>query len=418
MNLLRITILSAVFAAILGAQDTQPVESRPVRPLEEWISELDAEDFLRRDAAAEALIAAGDAARAALESARDQGSLERRIRVGELLGRLGVKSASSRAVKKRSIDLSGKTLGDACEALEAAFGRPVRPAGGADAALSADVKIVDAGFFQAVDVVCTAAGATFYRDARDGAFVLRASPEKPGPVVYAEGIRVSLTQLSVSRIKRFGGATSASAFLQLQIDADPDAAAVGVMAPVTLVEASDDQGRSLVPKNAAQSSYVQRLDQSGRVPVAAQLAAPEPDAKSIKKLRFDIRVVLPEKTAEVEIPAPSADPDRQYGDGALKVAIDEWRETDEGVSVKLTLDRPAPVGEGPPQSNVFDDRIVFIATDGTIVDPRTTGMRNLVGKGQYQAELPKGSYSAIRVSCLVSYVVRDVVASFEEITLP
>ncbi len=418
MNLLRTTLLSAVFAAALGAQDTRPAESRPARPPEEWILELDADDFARRDAAAEALVSAGEAARAALESARDSGSLERRIRVGELLGRLGVKTAASRPAKTRSIDLSGKTLAEACEALETAFGRRMRTASGADAALGVDVKLVDAGFFQAVDAVCTSAGAAFYRDARDGAFVLRASPEKPGPVVYAEGVRVSLTQLSVSRIKRFGGATSSSAFLQLQIDADPDAAAVGVMAPVTIAEAIDDQGRSLVPKNAAQASYVQRLDQTGRVPVAAQLNAPETDAKSIKKLRLDLRVVLPEKTAEVEIATLSADPDRQYGDGALKVAIDEWRETEEGVSVKLTLDRPAPVGEGPPQSNVFDDRIVFVSSDGTIIDPRTTGMRNLVGKGQFQAELPKGSYSAIRVSCLVSYVVRDVVASFEEIALP
>jgi hypothetical protein len=415
-----ILLLCAVLsAARLAAQDTRPVEGPTSRPLAEVVADLDAEDFARREAAAAELLRTGASAKDALVAARASGSLELRLRIDDLLAQLGGGAPASRPARLATATFRDATLEEAAAELGRAFGRRVRTATAADASLAVDVSLKDAAFFPALDAVCAAAGATFYRDARDGAYVLRSAPqEKPGPVAYRDGLRAALTQISVTRSRRFGGPASSSSYVQIQIDVEPGAPIVGVLAPVYAASAIDDRDRELASKDRPPPSYVQRTDQTGRLPVAAPLAAPEADAKTIKKLRFDLKVVVPERTEEVEVPRPGESVGTEHGVGAVRVVVEEWRTTETGVSVRVALERPTPQGDAPPGPALFDDRFEFVTASGETVEPRSTGTKNQVGKAQFVAELPPGDYAALRVSCLVRFAVRDVPVSFEEVPLP
>jgi hypothetical protein len=413
------TLVLFLAAAPAFAQTPDPPASRPARPVVEIIADLDADDFDRRERATEELVRLGADARAALEAARTEGSLERRLRIDALLARLGSSSgAASRRSARITLDLKSRPLREACEALAAASGYAVRSATPADGERLVDVQCEDAPFFAALDALAAAAGAQQFRDPRDGVYVLRVSAEKGGPATYVDGLRVALSSISVTRMTRFGSAASSSAFIQLQVDAEPGAGILGLLAPITVAEATDEQGRSLLPKEKQQVNYVQRFDPAGRVPAAAMLSPPESDAKTLKKLRFDLKVVVPEQTAEVEIASPRADPENPRGDGALRVTIEEWREGDDGIAVRLTIERPVAEGAGPPNSNISDDQVTFVDAEGGRVQPKTSGAKNLGARADYHAELPKGSYASLRVSSLVKFAVRGVSATFEEIALP
>src|SRR5262245_41647204 len=98
------------------AQTTRPVtDSAPSRSFEAWIADLDADDFSQREAAMTTLAKAGETAREALEAARTTGSLERRLRVGELLARLSVRSPDApdtRSGTRVSVSMIGKPLAE------------------------------------------------------------------------------------------------------------------------------------------------------------------------------------------------------------------------------------------------------------------------------------------------------------------
>lgn len=417
---LRRTILaSAALAAAAWAQAPAVGDSRPARSIAELLRELDADDFARREAAAEELARRGPEAAAALEAAKGEGSLERRLRVEALLAKLGTKAApASRPLARATIDLKGATLREACAALGAATRRVVRTAAPGDGERIVDFSCVDAPFFVALDLLAAAAGATTYRDARDGAYVLRAGAEKPGPTTYAEGVRVALTSLSVTRSTRFGSPAQSSAYVQAQVDADPESGVLGILAPVAVLEAVDDRGRSVAPKERQQVNYVQRIDPTGRMQVAAMLTPPEADAKTIKTLRLDLRTIVPEEIGEVEITSLKADPEGFVGDGALRVAVVEWTEGEDGVTVRVAIERPVAEGDAPPNSNLSDDQVTVVRTDGVATQPKSAGMKNLGARAEWRAELPKGSYASLRVTSLLKYSIRAVAIEFADVPLP
>ncbi|HYC78992.1 MAG TPA: hypothetical protein VEI02_15300, partial [Planctomycetota bacterium] len=215
-RLLRIALAAACWASPAAGQESRP-ESSPAR----WRSlaaDLDSDVFERRERAMRELAEAGESARDALTDAKTTASLEARLRIEELLGLLGARSAGPRPARRASVELADGTLSEGCARLATAFGVRVRPATPQDGALRASFSADDLPFFAALDRLCDAAGAAFYRDARDGAYLLRRG-DRPGPVVYADGLRAELIQMSVTRTARFGaGATLASAHVQLQID--------------------------------------------------------------------------------------------------------------------------------------------------------------------------------------------------------
>jgi hypothetical protein len=411
----RSFVATALLLCATVAQESRP-DSREV--LRKAVSDLDAEDFDVREKAMRAVLAAGADARSFLEAERERGSLERRLRIDEILSRLSVRDAAAPPAPTRSLTIKDADLAEACRTLAAAYGIAIRPATDADASIRVDVVVENATALMAIDRVSVAARTTFYRDVRDGAYLLRSTTETPGPVAYVDGLRVALTQATVSRSLRYGGATTSNAYLQLQIDAEPSSAVVGVLAPVALAEATDDLGRALTPTEASRPTYVSRLDASGRVGVTAMLAPPQPDAKALARARFDIKAVFPEEVGEVEIVRPVADPDVRHGDGPVKAIVDEWAERGDSISVKISIDRPQAIGEGAPQSNVFDDRVVFLMQDGRVVEPKTSGVRGGVGRTQFVAEIPTGVCASVRVTCLLRYAVRDLPVVFENVPLP
>ncbi len=425
-----IPVLTALLLALTPApaQETAPT-SRPAairtadaEAIAAAILDLDADSFARRQAAMEILLAAGEAARAALREAVASSSLERSLRAQSILAEMGVHAASRPVHADATLitfQADQRPLAQVVTALGEASRYVVRLAKPAAEDVLVSVSWRETPFFQALDELARAAGMTASRDPRDNTYVIEASPEKPVPTSYGGPTRAALTMLNVSRQLRFGGTPFVSATLQLRIDCEDRLDVIGMMSPLTASEFVDDRGRSLQPSsNFSQSTYVVRGDARKQLQTFLQMAPPEPDAKAIGKLKFTVPLIMPEEYFEAKITEFNVTPSPVAGQGAFRVWIEEWREDQKGRSARIAVERPNADGPLPPSYPVTDDVVTFLSPEGTPIPLRTSQMGNLGKRFSFSAEMPPLQVGSIKITCLKRVRVVDVPCAFQDVPLP
>ncbi len=408
-----------------AAQDTRPT-SRPApsdAEIAAAIGDLDAESFARREAATAVLLNAGEAARMRLREAAESDSLERSTRAQNILAQIGVRAESRRAHADATLvtfQAESRPLSEVAAKLASEARYPVRVSAGGSGDRPVSVTWRDTPFFEALDQLARAAGLGVNRDPRDNTFILEPAVEKPPPTAYAGPVRVSLTMMSVTRQIRFGGQAFVSATLQLRVDAEDRVDTLGMLSPLTPAEITDDRDRSLMlaGQQASQSTYVVRSDSRRQIQTFIQMQSPEPDAKAIKKLRFNVPLILPEELFEAKLTELTPSPNPAASQGNFRVWIEDWTETAEKRSVRISLDRPAADGPLPQAYPLYDDVITFLSPDGTVIHPRTS--QTALGGRKYTltAELPVGPVGSVNVTSLKRARVLDLMCTFENVPLP
>jgi hypothetical protein len=413
-------VLLAIATAGLAAQES----ARTSRPGEvpALIQQLDSDDFSVREEATKRLGELGEAARAALLAAREAGSLERRMRIGQILEGFGARAASRPARREPtlvSLNATNRPLSEVCADLSLQSGHLVRMRGGENSLVTLALK--DAPFFQAVDLACAQTGRRIGWDQRERGLVIEPTAERAEPVAYAGPLRVALVMLVLNRQIRFaGGTASGSASVQIRLDAENRSQALGVMMPIAVTEALDDRNRSLRfgDGGAVQPSsrYVQRCDQNRRLQTFVPMAIPETDAKAISRLAFTLSTILPTELYEADIANPEEG--SEAGQGAFRVSIEEWKDGPAQRDVRLAISRPA-IASGPaPMGSVQEDLVTFFAADGQPIMPTTTAS----GGGTsftYTATMPlTPKVARVRVSSLKQFEIAELPVVFTDVPLP
>jgi hypothetical protein len=427
----------ALIALLLGgpppasAQETGPASR--AGDLGRLIERLDSDDFATREAATRDIAAIGESARAALIGARDQGSLERRIRIDQILRALAASTTSRPARREATfvtLEAVDKPLSEACALLSKESGYAIRIVPGADPTVTASLKHVP--FFQALDALATQTGRRADWDLRERAVVLMPTPEKPGPSVYPGPLRVTLMTLNINRSIRFGGQPYNAANLQIRVDAEEKVRALGILVPLKPKELVDDQKRDLRVTEARSqiTPYLQRMDQRAQTQGYMPMACPEPDAKAIGRLEVTISVVLTAEAYEARITNPEEG--LESADGPLRVKIESWKAGTSGsTEVSLSIARPVLPAISGTNVPVQDDVVTFFGADGRTIGPIATAngagipSRGEAGAGAtvsaitFTATLPAGAKVAgLEVSSPKRVEVLEVPVVFENVPLP
>jgi hypothetical protein len=400
-----------------SAQESNP-ESRGTGAAR-LIQLLDSDDFGTREQATRDLMLLGDAGREALVRARGTGSLERQVRIAQVLQGLTARSQSRPARTEPSrvtIDADKKRLSEVAAMLAAQTGYPVRTVPGLDPVVSLSVQGVP--FFEAVDLACAQAGARFGWDMKHQALVFEPSAERPGPVAYAGPLRVSLTMLTVNRTIKFGaGAIPAPTNLQIRIDAEERSEALGVMMPIRAKEILDDQKRSLrYPEANLGQSYSARFDQRRQLVSYVLMTAPEADAKAIARLELALSVFMPTELYEAELASP--DVGSEAGQGAFHVTVHQWKEEGGKRQVQILVNRPILSSGVIANMSLMEDTVTFVGADGTTIQPETAQPIPSASDLRYTATLPSTPAVALmRITCLKQTETVEFPFVFENVPL-
>jgi hypothetical protein len=400
-----------------SAQESGPA-SKPADPAL-LIRQLDSDDFGTRESATQELIRLGPAARGPLLEARGSGSLERRARIEQILGGM-LAQTSSRPIRRDATRVTlradNKPLAEICAFLSKETGYPIRGVAGSTHPVS--LSVTDRPLFEVLDLISAQAGCRIVWDPNQRGFSIETTGEKQGPVAYSGPLRATLLMLTTSRTTRFaGGASSASANLQLRIDAEDRSQALGIMIPPKVKDFVDDQNRSLrVPEQF--QSYTTRFDARRQLQTFIQMGGPEPDAKAIKRLEFNLPLLLPTAFYEAELNNPEEG--MRAGDGDFSVTVESWGENAGNREVRLSILRPQLSTPGPPVIAVADDLITFVGPEGAPIQPLNFNFAaQRVGTLLYFANLPlSATVTTLKVSCLKGFETVEFPIVFENIPLP
>lgn len=413
-------------AASFSASGALAQESAPASRAElaaRLMALLDSDDFATREQATRDLVALGDAGREALTAARDGGSLERRMRIAQILQNLGARASSRPARREPSrvtVTADDSRLADVVADIAAQSRTKIRIKDAPETRVTMAVK--DAPLLEALDLLCAKAGCRNGFDPRQRDLVVERTTEAPIPTAYAGPMRVALVMMVMNRQLRFGGKPTGSASLQVRVDYEERAQALGVALPVKVGLAVDDKKRSLKAADGTPSyqSYVGRFDARRQVIAFVPLEIPEPDAKTIARLEFTLSALLPTGLWEAEIQNPEM-ASESGADGFL-VTIQGWKETAERrLEVQLLVTRPHVSVTGMIQggSTLVDDTVTFVGPDGVTIVPDAPQLVPSQTSFTYAASFPAGAaIAAVRVACLKSYEIVDFPVVFENVSIP
>lgn len=412
----------------LAAQETRP-DSRPADgPGRGWVIErverLDADDYDSRESAMRELLAAGTAIEEVLKESSGQGSPERQARVAEILSRLR-RRTESRAFAPRATEinlkLTERPLSEAYRRWsEASRAKLFTEAVRVDPSKSVTFDIEREPMLKVLDAIAESSGSMFQWDTRRKGYQLMPVSARQGPIAYAGPVRVALSSFQITRSTSFTLPATTSVSLNGNIDVEPSLPLFGLITPFKVTEAIDDKGRSIGPPDLRQNEYMQRTPDGQRSWWNVQLAAPESDAKSLKRLKVACRLLVAEETAVVEIAEPKSDSTVSFGDAALRVVVESMETKGESTSVVLKVEAPAPEGPIPAASRNqgTDIRVEAYAADGQLLDLSGWGTSGTAQSVRWSATIKGASPALLKVSVptRVAEVVFEPV--FEDLPLP
>jgi hypothetical protein len=413
-------LLLLVGAPILGlAQDPSPATRR--LDLGRLIELLDSDDFATREQATRDLIALGEDGRQALLAIRGSGSLERQLRIAQIIQGIGARSAS-RPVRREptrvTLEVEEKRLSEIAAMLAAQTGYPIRTAPGFDPVLSLSVK--DLPFLEAVDLAAAKASARFGWDQQRRFLAFEPSSDKVGPTTYAGPLRISVLLVNVTRQIRFGGpgGTPGNASLQIRVDAEDRSQALGILMPLRVKEVVDDRKRPLKGPEFPQSqSYPSRFDQRRQLISFLQLALPESDAKAIARLEVSLPVLFPTELYEAELQNPETG--AESGQGEFHVTVQELKEDGAKKKLSLLITRPALMAGSQAGMTLAEDSVTLVGPDDDAIQPEQSQLNQGTVNSVYTASFPAATVlAAIRVSCVKQYETVEFPVIFENIALP
>ncbi len=388
------------------------------------VARLDAEDYDARETAMRDLLSAGVAIEDILRSEVGRGSPERQARVGEILSRLR-RHTESRAVRPTATEVTIRlTDRPVSEALR-------RWSDASKASVFLENSRVDEGklitldldrvpMLKALDVIGEATGSTFQWDPRRRGYSMIPSQARLGPIAYAGPIRVSLQSLQITRSTTFTTPSMTSVSLNGMIDIEPGWPLFGIVTPFRTLEALDDKGRSLTNTTNRQTEYLQRTPDGQRSWWNVQLSAPEPDARSIKRLKIACRLLVADEMAVVDITDPKSDPVTTFGDALLRVVVETAETNEEVTALTLRIEAPQPDGPIPAASRAqgVEARVEAAAADGSRVEFTSFGTSPIPKGVRWSANFKGPLPASLRISVPIHLVEVPFEPIFEDLPLP
>lgn len=307
------------FAALFVVSVSWSHGEEPARtiPVEQLIERLADGDFHVRDKAAKAIEALGVEALQALRKARQHPDPEVRRRVEQWLPAL--ERALVLAPKRVTLNLKHRPIREAFDGLAKQTGYKIELAQDAEREKQVySFQLDQVPFWDAVDKLCDAAGVVLQHAYGSDGMQLHFQ-DRYVPFVHRQGaFRLVAQGFDYGRSVQFGSLpktptlteqpTSEYLRLTFQIDAEPKLPLLGV-GDVRLLEASDENGQSLLPPQSGNSEQarVRRAAhwyggyRSHGLSTQVQLGSPVKPAKSVKLLRGTVPVTLlaDEKTSLV-----------------------------------------------------------------------------------------------------------------------
>jgi len=347
------------------------------------IEQLGSPRFSEREQAATALRELGADALPALRTARSAGDAEVRTRAAAILDRVECELMVLPTLVK--LDFREQPLGEILKALGERSRMVMLPEDPENQATWQDRRIslqapAPVPYWTAVDRLCAAGMLRFSLGASPDAvgreqpgLLLSAGKPKVRPESDQGPFRVKVTRLHHSRDRNLDAedddpeAEVVEEFhVQLEVWAEPRLL-IGQVGPLTLIEAADDRGRSLLPPADAKEtvevedeSYDDEAFGQGAVQLQASLKFPASPAKTIRRLRGSVPILVAARKAE-PLDLPLSGPLGQLqSNGEVRVIVHEVKNDPDGsaVSIALTV-RPASdpavgavarSGEGPSPS--------------------------------------------------------------------
>ncbi|MBP3959062.1 hypothetical protein J8F10_27780 [Gemmata sp. G18] len=282
--------------------------------VEQLIKDLGAEDWRTRELAGRELTTKGEKAlpymrRALL--ATENPEVQRRLSV------LVKKVDFDRLVAPKRVTLSAKDLSAKDIMADIAKQTGYKIEFNEQANTKHSFEFNDTPFWQVIDTVANACGATVYTEYEDDTIRIYNQDSVSPHVAYAGPFRFTATNIQCNRtvqlsnLSRRGGGERVNEYLSLsfQVQSEPKNPMLSVSQP-ELVTATDNLGGSLLPPRennnyAYRSGYYNRGSRSHNQSMSVNLSRIDRSATSIKELKGRVRVELLSGTSpEVTVPDP------------------------------------------------------------------------------------------------------------------
>jgi hypothetical protein len=408
-----------------AAQETSPERIGAL------IAQLEEADFARREAATAALVGLGEGVREALRAARAGLPLEARLRVDAILARIDRAPVSGRHGRLVSLHLSQLPLSEALAAFEATTDvaleldeRYWAQRGGPEAIarlrlLPVTLDAQDLPLLQVLDILCNQHDLGYMPASGRNAFTLMPGNSVAAPVVYSGPLRVSLASIVITRQTFFNGAPSVVARLLVQVDVEPGADVLGILGPVSLVQARDDTGADLAQDADVTRPFLSPLAGRGRAQFHAPFTTPEPEASELLlvEVAFDLLVPGPGLWDELARPGPATV--GEPGAGPLELRLDAWAASAAGTRIEISFREGAPGGDLPPGVAIPDRETIEVSgPGGTSIELPGPQRSRRDGREVRILELPPGPVEAIRVTALAAVARQPIRVRFENVPLP
>lgn len=366
-------LLAAVAGGVAVGQEASEAALRD-RVLQ-LVERLDADKPEARDAAEAALVKLGARALPLLPdpAGLPKERAERLARVREAIGKDGPGDDPTKP-SRVTLKAKGIRLSDALLQLQKQTGNPItdlREQYGAEATNpSIDLDLDGVPFLEALDEVARRADVGITPYTGDGSIgIMGGGAEAAGgaaattspPLQYVGPFRVTLRQFTAMRDFQTGTASANAAF---EIAWEPRIRPMLMATKADQVEVRDDQGRTVKPQVAAESSDVVLRPENPSADVNVNLEAPDRSAMKLASFRVKAEMTLPADLKTFRFPNLAEKKTIQQGEVGVTL---EGVELDEQVwKVGVVLTYP---GEGPAfesyRQGLFNNRLWLQKADGS-----------------------------------------------------
>jgi hypothetical protein len=226
-----------------------------------------------------------------------------------------------------------------------------------------DLEIVDASFFEALDLIARKAEVTPYYFTGDGTIGLMAGKPAESPMVLYPGpFRVAFKQIGTVRDLQAGMATATA---QFEVAWEPRLRPMLLALKADELAVVDDRGKAVEPQVMEESTDVVLRPDNPAAELNINLIAPERAAKALATLKVKAEVTVPAGLKTFRFPSLVAE-NVTKAEGDIKITL-EGTEVDEQVwKVNVALAYP---GEGPAfesyRQGLFNNRIWLQKADGS-----------------------------------------------------
>jgi len=414
-----ICLIFLSLTALLSAQDKKP-PPESMATARRLIGELSSPSFDVRQKAFDALSAMGREILPLLNGAVERADPEARMRLQGLIAALPEGPPVKAAKLKTSLVSLGaidETVAEFLNRLERTtpfkFKKPMTVPTQTRIAL----EMKEMPIFEALDTFFQAAS---LRWMLDGTGLIRLYKGNGGrPLTLYQGpFRIALNSLSRNMSMTFGLDAAEYAYIQTQIDIEPDAHVVGLWLPCMLDTLIDDTGASLkdslpVNQNFNVASHRRSFNASLR------LTPPTESSQEIRSLKGHFRYAVAESWDDIVLSLAGRDAAQPLVErGNVSAKLSSRVESPSEIKFKVELVRELLYADKDRRRPISEQRFECVDAQGRTILPIRKVSRQIMPKKEvFTIAVPPGEYDRLEIRVLRSIKERRMEFEFKNIPL-